>query len=136
MSTLKPEAGITEKVTVNMNVVELGYIDLLVSEGYYANRSDFIKAAVRRQLDVNADDIKNVAERRRSMADFYVGVCGFSEKSLERLRHRGEKKRIVVVGMFVLADDIPLALLEDTIESIQVYGVCKCPDEVKKRYML
>lgn len=126
----------TEKITININVVELGYIDLLVSEGFYSNRTDFIKASIRRQLDSHAEDTKNMVDRKKSGWEVSVGIGGFTKSELEKIAKSGKRKKVIFVGLFILPKDIPMELLDQTIESIKVYGVCKCSNEVKKRYSL
>jgi Arc/MetJ-type ribon-helix-helix transcriptional regulator len=128
----------TEKITININTVDLGYIDLLASEGYYATRTEFIKTAIKKQIDKHENDTKQLLEQRKSSGyQFSIGVGGFSRSELERIIMNKEKKlKVVFVGLFVLSKDITLDLLEQSIESIKVYGVCRCSHEIKDRYKL
>ncbi len=128
----------TEKITININTVDLGYIDLLVSEGYYATRTEFIKSAIKKQIDKHENDTKQLLEQRKSYGyEFSIGVGGFSKSELEKIIKSKEKKlKIVFVGLFVLSKDITLELLEQTVESIKVYGVCRCSQEIKDKYKL
>lgn len=117
----------SEKITINMSVVDLGKIDLLVEEGFYANRTDFIRAGIRNQLDKHGEEVKQTVTRK-TMA---VGVVTYGRKSLEARRSAGEKVSAWVVGSLVIADDVPVDLALDTIESIKVHGVIKASDKVK-----
>ncbi len=128
----------TEKITININTVDLGYIDLLTSEGYYATRTEFIKTAIKKQIEKHESDTKQLLEQRRSYGyQFTIGVGGFSKSELEKLIMNKEKKlRVVFVGLFVLSKDITLELLEQAVDSIKVYGVCRCSQEIKDKYNL
>ena len=53
----------TEKITINMSVVDLGKVDLLVQEGFYQNRTDFIRTAIRSQLDKHQTEMKDAVVR-------------------------------------------------------------------------
>lgn len=137
MSDKQAEIATTEKITINLNVVELGYIDMLVNEGYYSNRTDFIKASIRKQLDNHSRDTGKLLEKKESLGyEYTIGIGGFTKKELEKLLEKGAKKKVIFVGVFMLSKDISLELLEQTIESIKVYGICKCSSEVKKMYSL
>lgn len=117
-----------EKLTINLSVVDLGHIDLLVEEGFYSNRSDFIRAAIRAQLNLHQDSLKQ-AVVRRSMA---VGVISYSRSDLEKSLAAGEKHAIRVIGLVKLADDIPPELARQTIDSIIVHGVLRCSSQVRE----
>lgn len=134
----EPKMDTTEKITININTVDLGYIDLLASEGYYATRTEFIKSAIKNQIDKHESDTKQLLEKRKSKGyQFSIGVGGFSKSELEKILKNNDKKlNCVFVGLFVLPKDITLELLEQTVESIKVYGVCRCSQEIKDRYNL
>ncbi|MCB8981415.1 MAG: CopG family transcriptional regulator [Ardenticatenaceae bacterium] len=117
----------SEKITINMSVVDLGKIDLLVEEGFYSNRTDFIRTGIRNQLDKHSDEVKQ-SVTRKTMA---VGVVSYGRKSLEARQAAGEKVSAWVVGSLTIADDVSAELALDTIESIKVYGVLKASDKVK-----
>lgn len=117
----------SEKITINMSVVDLGKIDLLVEEGFYSNRTDFIRTGIRNQLDKHTEDVKQTVTRK-TMA---VGVVTYGRKSLEKRRAAGEKISAWVVGSLIIADDVTAELALDTFESIKVYGVLKASDKVK-----
>ncbi len=133
----EPKKDTTEKITININTVDLGYIDLLVQEGYYASRTEFIKTSIKKQLDKHEDDTKKLVRQKENHGfQLSIGIGGFSKKELERLKSENVKKNIIVIGLFVLPKDITLDLLEQTVESLKVYGVCRCSQEIKDRYGL
>lgn len=117
----------SEKITINMSVVDLGKIDLLVEEGFYSNRTDFIRTGIRNQLDKHSDEVKQTVTRK-TMA---VGVVSYGRKSLEARQAAGEMVSAWVVGSLTIADDVSAELALDTIEAIKVYGVLKASDKVK-----
>lgn len=126
----------TEKITININTVDLGYMDVLVSEGYYATRTEFIKTAIKRQLEGHHREVERVIERKEKENNWAVGIIGLTERELLDLKAAGEKTRLTVVGLLIIPESIPLALIEETVESITVHGVCRCSREVKARYGL
>ena len=117
----------TEKITINISIVDLGQIDLLVSEGFYSSRTDLIRTAIRNQLAQHSRELKEVVTRK----DFCLGVLGYGRKDLEEVRKKGQMLEIRVVGMLVLEDDIPVHLALETIKSATVHGVFRASDEVK-----
>ena len=117
----------TEKITINMSAVDLGKIDLLVQEGLYANRTDFIRTSIRNQIDRHNMEIQQAVTRH----SYGIGVFRYNRKDLEMLKAKGEKLRLSVVGMLILADDISPALAGEGIESIQVLGILSASDAVK-----
>lgn len=127
----------TEKITININTVDLGYIDVLVSEGYYATRTEFIKTAIKRQLEGHNRELERLIERKEQGHTWaVVGVGGLTERDLLKAKAARRKLRIVVVGLLSIPEDIPLELIAETVESIHVYGVSRCSKEVKERYGL
>ena len=115
---VRPRVGETEKMTINLGVVDLGQIDLLVQEGFYSNRTDLIRTAIRNQLAVHADELRRTVARRT----LTLGLQHYSRQDLERLRAAGEVVRIQVVGLARIADDVPAELAAATIDSICVLG--------------
>ena len=135
---IKEKIDTTEKITININTIDLGYIDLLVSEGYYSTRTEFIKTAIKMQISKHENDTKQLLEQHKSYGyQFSIGVGGFTKSELEdMIRKKGGKIKIVFIGLFILSKDITLELLEQTVESIKVYGVCRCSQEIKDVYNL
>ncbi len=118
----------TEKITINMSVVDLGQIDLLVEEGFYSNRTDFIRAAIRHQLLRHDTELKQSIVRK-TMA---VGVVNYSRKDLEKAQARGEQVSARVIGMLVIDDDVSPELAAATINTIKVFGVFQANKAVKE----
>src|SRR5229473_3114853 len=83
---LRPKAGDTEKITINLGHVDLGQIDLMVQDGFYSNRTDFIRTAIRNQLDRHADVVKQSVARK----SLELGLCSYTRLDLEAVRQRGE----------------------------------------------
>jgi len=117
----------TEKITVNIGSVDLGRIDLLVQEGFYSSRADFIRTAIRNQLDRQKTTVDSISSRKSMV----IGTLGYTRKDLEKLREAGETINIKVIGLFILGDDITPQLALDTIESVTVRGVFKAPENIK-----
>jgi Arc/MetJ-type ribon-helix-helix transcriptional regulator len=117
----------SEKITINMGFVDLGHVDLLVREGFYSNRSDFIRTAIRAQLDRHTDAVKQSVARRQ----LDLGLRQYSRLDLEAIRAAGETLHIQVLGLAVIASDVSAELARATIASIQVLGALQATPEVK-----
>jgi Arc/MetJ-type ribon-helix-helix transcriptional regulator len=117
----------SEKITINMNVVDLGKVDLLVEEGVYSNRTDFIRTAIRNLLDKHSFEIQQTVQRH----SFVIGVLLYNHVDLERYQVKKEKLNIKVIGVLSLDKDIPVELAAEVIESLQVRGVFNASDAVK-----
>ncbi|MDB5811850.1 MAG: putative transcriptional regulator containing the CopG/Arc/MetJ DNA-binding domain protein [Betaproteobacteria bacterium] len=125
---LKRGVGESEKLTINLGVVDLGQIDLLVSEGFYSNRTDLIRTAVRNQLAVHADQVKQTVARRTLV----LGLQHFSRDDLKRACDAGEKLQIQVLGLARIASDVTPELACAAIHSIDVLGAFHCSAAVRK----
>ena len=117
----------SEKLTINLGFVDLGHIDLLVHDGFYSNRSDFIRTAVRNQLATHADTARQAASR----LTLELGLRTFTRQDLEAVQAAGERLRIRVLGLAIIADDVTPDLARATIESITVLGALHAPADVK-----
>jgi Arc/MetJ-type ribon-helix-helix transcriptional regulator len=117
----------TEKITINMSAVDLGKIDLLVQEGVYSNRTDFIRTAIRSQLEKHTMEVQQSISRN----SYGIGVFVYERSDLEIYKAKGEKVKFNVVGLLHLGKDISASLANEVIESIQVRGIFQAPDEVK-----
>jgi Arc/MetJ-type ribon-helix-helix transcriptional regulator len=117
----------TEKITINMNPVELGKVDLLVEQGHYANRTDFIRAGIRSQLE------KHTAEVQQAVAHhaFVVGVLSYDRAHLARMKARHKKMAVTVIGVLRFQADVTPELARDVVESVRVRGVFTASEEVK-----
>ena len=108
----------TEKITINLGLVDLGQIDLLVQEGFYSNRTDFIRTAIRNQIAVHKEEVKRTVARKTLV----LGVQHYTRSDLEAVRAAGEKLQINVLGLASIADDVSPELALATIDSIEVLG--------------
>ena len=123
---LRPKAGET-KITINLGVVDLGQIDLLVQEGFYSNRTDFIRTSIRNQLAPHAEVVKQAITRKTMV----LGLQRYSRQDLEALRKAGQKLQIHVLGLASIADDVPVELALATIDSIFVLGALQARPAVR-----
>ena len=117
----------TEKITINMSVVDLGKIDLLVEQGHFSSRSDLIRTAIREKLSEYHDAVQQEITRQ----DINVGVSLYTRHDLEKMLQKGVQKEITVVGMLVIPNDVTPELALATIKSLRVYGVLRAPQVVK-----
>lgn len=117
----------TEKITINLGYVDLGRVDLLVQEGFYSNRSDFIRAAIRAQLNAHHDVIQQTAARKTLV----LGLQDFTRAYLEAVRDRGERLQIQVLGLARISPDVSPELALATIESVRVLGGFHAPSAVR-----
>lgn len=125
---VRARVGETEKMTINLGVVDLGQIDLLVQEGFYSNRTDLIRTAIRNQLSVHAEEVKRTIARRTLV----LGLQHVSRSDLERARAAGEMLQIQVLGLARIADDVSPELACATIESVVVLGAFQASAAVRK----
>lgn len=124
----RSKVGETEKLTVNLGVVDLGQIDLLVQDGFYSNRTDLIRTAIRNQLAVHSDQVKSTVARRTLV----LGLQSFSRADLERVQASGETVRIQVLGLARIADDVSPELALATIQSVEVLGAFHASAAVRR----
>ena len=125
---LRPKAADSEKITINLGYVDLGHIDLLVHEGFYSNRSDFIRTAIRNQLDRHNDAVKQSVARHQ----LDLGLRRYSRLDLEAAQAAGETLHIQVLGLAVIAADVSPELARATIASIHVLGALQASPAVKE----
>lgn len=117
----------SEKITINMGFVDLGQVDLLVAEGFYSNRTDFIRTAIRTHLATHADALRQAVSRNMLV----LGLQRFSTADLEAVRAAGETLQIRVLGLAVIAPDVSPALAKATIDSLTVLGALHASPAVK-----
>jgi len=129
MSTreLKPKLSESEKITINLGLIDLGQIDLLVNEGFYSNRTDLIRTAIRNQLNTHADVVKQTVARK----SLVLGMHHYARADLEAALKAGERLQIQVLGMASIASDVSVELALATIESIFVLGALHASNAVK-----
>ena len=126
-TTSSPRISESEKLTINLGYVDLGQIDLLVAEGFYSNRSDFIRTAIRNHLASHGEALRHVEARKMLV----LGLQRFTVEDLTRAQAAGEKLQIRVLGLASIADDVPAQLAADTIESITVLGALHASPAVR-----
>ena len=117
----------TEKITINLGLVDLGQIDLLVREGFYQNRTDFIRTAIRNQIGEHAEAVKQTVARKT----LALGLQNYTRRDLEAVRAAGETLQIRVLGLATIADDVSPELALETIDSIEVLGAFRASPVVK-----
>ncbi len=126
----------TEKVSVNINIGTLSQIDLLVDQGFYSNRSDFINQAVREYLNNKQDKIR-AEEENYDKWNFiwFIGLRALLKNELEPVKTQGRRKEIRGYGMLLIDESLDDLVIE-TISSIHVKGKVKCSDRIKEHYQL
>jgi Arc/MetJ-type ribon-helix-helix transcriptional regulator len=124
---LRPKAGDSEKITINLGYVDLGHIDLMVQEGFYSNRTDFIRTAIRNQLERHADVAKRSVDRK----SLELGLRHYSREDLEAARAAGQTLHIHVLGLASIARDVTPELARATIGSLVVLGALHASPAVK-----
>ena len=124
---LQPRVPETEKITINLGYVDLGQIDLLVREGFYSNRTDFIRTAIRNQLDRHNDAVRQSVARRQ----LDLGLRHYTRADLEKVKAAGEQLHIQVLGLAVIAADVSPELAAETIARIHMLGALSAPAAVK-----
>jgi Arc/MetJ-type ribon-helix-helix transcriptional regulator len=129
MTTNEPKQKLadSEKITINLGMIDLGQIDLLVSEGFYSNRTDLIRTAIRNQLSTHADVVRQTVARR----SLVLGMHHYSRADLEAAQQAGVRLQIQVLGMASIATDVSVELALATIESISVLGALHASNAVK-----
>jgi len=124
---LRPKPSDSEKITINLGFVDLGHIDLMVQEGFYSNRTDFIRTAIRNQLERHADVVKKSTVRK----GLDLGLRHYSREDLEAARRAGEMLQIHVLGLASIALDVTPELARATIASVVVLGSLHASPAVK-----
>jgi Arc/MetJ-type ribon-helix-helix transcriptional regulator len=130
MSTLhelRPRPADSEKITINLGYVDLGHIDLMVQDGFYSNRTDFIRTAIRNQLDRHADVVRQSVARKT----LDLGLRHYSRADLEAARNSGEMLHIKVLGLASVAGDVTPELARASIASVTLLGALHASPEVK-----
>ena len=128
MPALKPTAKpVDEKITINVGFVDLGQIDLLVQEGFYANRTDLIRTAIRNQLAAHAEAVRQVVSRRTLV----LGIHHLTAAELQAARSRGQSLDVRVLGLLTIAPDVTPQLASQTVNSLVVMGALHASPAVK-----
>jgi Arc/MetJ-type ribon-helix-helix transcriptional regulator len=116
-----------EKITINLGCVDLGQVDLLVQEGFYANRTDLIRTAIRNQLLAHGDAVRQAVSRKT----LTLGIQHISRADLEAARDAGQMLQVRVLGLASIAPDVSPELALATIETISVLGTLQASAAVK-----
>jgi len=124
---LRPKPSDSEKITINLGFVDLGHIDLMVQEGFYSNRTDFIRTAIRNQLERHSEAVKQSTVRK----NLDLGLRNYSRQDLEAARRAGEMLEIHVLGLASIALDVTPELARATIASVVVLGALHASPAVK-----
>lgn len=117
-----------EKITINVGPVDLGQMDLLVDQGFYSNRTDFIRIAIRNQLQNHSTEVRQYTSEKF----FVMGVLSFNRAQLEEIRAADKKLDVKVVGSLIVANDVTPKLAEETFGKLKLFGMLKAPLEVKQ----
>ncbi len=125
---LRPKLADSEKITINLGYVDLGQIDLMVEDGFYSNRTDFIRTAIRNQLERHADVVKKSTIRK----SLDLGLRHYSRDDLEAARRAGDMLQIHVLGLASIAPDVTPELARATIASVDVLGALHASAAVKE----
>ena len=123
----RPQAAESEKITINLGYVDLGQVDLLVAEGFYGNRTDLIRTAIRNQLASHGDVLKQAVARKMLV----LGLQHFSADDLRAVKAAKQKLQIRVLGLATIADDVTPELALATIDSLDVLGALHASPAVK-----
>jgi Arc/MetJ-type ribon-helix-helix transcriptional regulator len=127
VTEIRPKASDSEKITINLGYVDLGHIDLLVQEGFYSNRTDFIRTAIRNQIERHADVVRQAVTRK----SVDLGLRHFSREDLEAVRDAGQLLDIRVLGLATIAPDVTPELARAAIASLTVLGALHASTAVK-----
>ena len=124
---LRPKPSESEKITINLGYVDLGHVDLMVREGFYSNRTDFIRTAIRNQLERHSDVVKQTVARNT----LDLGLRHYSREDLEAVKTAGQSLHLNVLGLVSIGTDVTVELARATISSISVLGALHASAEVK-----
>ena len=124
---IRPKLNESEKITINLGLIDLGQIDLLVQEGFYSNRTDLIRTAIRNQLSTHADVVKQTVARK----SLVLGLQHYSRADLEAIQAAGQRLQIQVLGLASIGTDVSPELALATIDSVVVLGALHATSAVK-----
>src|SRR6187431_1174817 len=127
VTDIRSKATDSEKITINLGYVDLGHVDLLVQEGFYSNRTDFIRTAIRNQLATHGEEVRKSIVRHT----LELGLRHYTRADLEAVKAAGDKLHIKVLGLATIAPDVTPSLALATIKSITVLGALHASKELK-----
>lgn len=125
--TMKKVNEQSEKITINVNHVDLGKIDLLIDNGFFSNRSDFIRAAIRNELNKNGSYVEDKIEKK----GFVVGIVKYNEDDFQKAIESNQLINLRFIGLFVIDSNVPLELVKQSVKKIDVKGTLIAPKEIK-----
>lgn len=125
--TMKKVNEQSEKITINVNHVDLGKIDLLIDNGFFSNRSDFIRAAIRNELNKNGSYVEDKIEKK----GFVVGIAKYNEDDFQKAIESNQLINLRFIGLFVIDSNVPLELVKQSVKKIDVKGTLIAPKEIK-----
>lgn len=125
--TMKKVNEQSEKITINVNHVDLGKIDLLIDNGFFSNRSDFIRAAIRNELNKNGSYVEDKIEKK----GFVVGIVKYNENDFQKAIESNQLINLRFIGLFVIDSNVPLELVKQSVKKIDVKGTLIAPKEIK-----
>lgn len=117
----------TEKITINVNHVDLGKIDLLVDNGFFSNRSDFIRTSIRNELNKNEAYVEEKIEKTSSL----VGIIKYDVDDFEKAIKNNELYNMTLIGLVIIESDVPLDLFKQAVKKMDVKGTLFAPKEIK-----
>jgi hypothetical protein len=126
----------TEGINVNVNVVDVGRMELLINKGLYSDTEDFINKAIIHELANHEDVIVNVIKELDSDLHFHFGNVVLNSEKLANMKFGNKKKKLYVIGRLTIEEDVSLQLIKDTIESIKVFGPCIASPNIKELYLI
>ena len=127
VTDIRPKATDSEKITINLGYVDLGHVDLLVQEGFYSNRTDFIRTAIRNQIERHSDVVRQAVTRK----SVDLGLRHFTREDLEAAKEAGQMLDVRVLGLASIAPDVTPELARATIASLTVLGALHASAAVK-----
>ena len=131
--------NLSEKVSVNINSATLSNIDLLVDNGYYSNRSDFINQSLRESLQKHQNALDRIIEKKEKISEensdfWFIGVGGLTREDVERCHEQGKKMKVSGYGVLVIEEDVAEEKLFTVVERIAVKGKVVCKASIKAHY--
>lgn len=127
VTDIRSKATDSEKITINLGYVDLGHVDLLVQEGFYSNRTDFIRTAIRNQIERHGDVVRQAVTRK----SVDLGLRTFTREDLEAAKEAGQMLDVRVLGLATIAPDVTPELARATIASLTVLGALHASAAVK-----
>jgi len=116
-----------EKLTINISPLDIGQIEILVEQGFYANRAEFVRTAIRDELAKHSETVRETAKRKT----FIIGAMVIGRAELERRQKRGEQLDLRVIGLLGIEENVPASLARAVIESVEVRGIFRASKDVK-----